>query len=559
MHDIVFTGAQLYDGSGAPARRTGLAVCNGRIAAIGDNLGPAALTIDADGLALMPGIIDGHTHYDAQLTWDALADPSLSLGVTTVVIGNCGFTIAPCKPEDRDLTMRNLTHVEGMSLEALRTGIRWEFESFREYLAMLERQGVGPNVAAFVGHSSLRTYVMGQDASQRSATDAEVGAMCALLRDAMEAGAVGFASSTNEPHNGEGGVPMPSRLADEREFQALLGQLGNAGRGLFMLTKGSKTTIPFLESLAAESGRPVLVAALFHDETNPTRVFDLLEQINSAQRRGNRVYAQVSCCPLTMDFTFENPYVLESIDAWRPVMEASPQQARELMADTAFREAVKADLVRLRGQRMFNSRWDRVHLSGVARPAFAHLEGSSIEKLAAQDGRHPLDWMLDFALAEDLKTLFTAEMRNTDREAVGRLITDPQAHVSLSDAGAHLTFLCDAAFGLHLMGFWSRDAGVLPLEQAVHKLTGHPADIFGIRDRGRLEMGMAADLLLFDPASVGREPNVRAADLPSGATRLVGKGRGVHGVWINGVRVFENDRVLTGMQPPGKVLRTFEN
>jgi N-acyl-D-amino-acid deacylase len=211
MHDLLIRRALVVDGSGAKPFHADLAVRDGRIAGIGRDLGVARETIDADGLALAPGIIDGHTHYDAQVTWDPWVDPSPALGVTTVVIGNCGFTIAPCRPEDRDLTMRNLTHVEGMSLDALRAGIRWDFESFPEYLAMLERRGVGPNVAAFVGHSSVRTFVMRVDAARRAARDDEIEAMAQLVREAMQAGAVGFATSTSESHNGEHGVPMPSR------------------------------------------------------------------------------------------------------------------------------------------------------------------------------------------------------------------------------------------------------------------------------------------------------------------------------------------------------------
>src|SRR5690348_17306160 len=215
MFDLVIRDAEIFDGSGAKPVHGDLGVTDGRIAAIGGKLGAAKETVKADGLALAPGIIDGHTHYDAQITWDPFVDPSPALGVTTAVLGNCGFTIAPCKPQDRDLTMRHLTHVEGMSLDALRAGIRWEFESFPQYLDMLEKNGVGPNVACFAGHSALRTFVMGTEATERAASDAEIAAMADLLRGAMQAGAVGFASSTSEAHNGEGGTPMPSRLADD--------------------------------------------------------------------------------------------------------------------------------------------------------------------------------------------------------------------------------------------------------------------------------------------------------------------------------------------------------
>src|SRR5262249_11527292 len=236
-------------------------------------LGPAKNRVDAAGLALAPGIVDIHTHFDAQLTWDPFATPSSALGVTTVVIGNCGFTIAPCRPPHRDLIVRNLTHVEGMSLEALRAGINWDFETYPEYLASLERRGHVPNVASFVGHSSVRTWVLGEEASRRPATDAEIAEMRRIVREAIEVGAIGFATSTLEQHNGETGVRRPSRLADEREMLALTGALGEAGRGVFMLTKGMTSTVPWLEKIAAANRRPVMIAAMFVDPGDPTRVF----------------------------------------------------------------------------------------------------------------------------------------------------------------------------------------------------------------------------------------------------------------------------------------------
>ena len=558
MFDIVFRDATLIDGTGAPARRGDLAVAGGRIAAVGGEIRAASReVVDASGLALMPGIIDGHTHYDAQLTWDPWADPSPALGVTTVVIGNCGFTIAPCRPGDRDITMRNLTQVEGMSLAALREGIRWEFESFPEYLALLERNGVVPNVVAFAGHSSIRTWVMGADASTRAATDDEIARMADLVREAIAAGAVGLGSSTNEPHNGEGGVPMPSRLADEREFRALLAAMRDAGRGVFMLTKGSTTTVPFLEGLAADTGRSIIVAAMFHSNTAPTRVFEQVEEMKAAQARGRDIVPQVSCCALTMEFTLRSAYVFEDNATWKRAMRTPQAELPRLYADPAFREGFKKDLVEGVGRRLFNSEWHRIFLREAKAPQHRGLEGRSLADLAAAEGKHPVDWMLDFALGEDLDTLFVAELLNSDPESVARLINEESAHVSLSDAGAHLTFLCDADFGLNLLGHWSRDQGALPLEKAAWKLTGHPAALFGLRDRGTLREGAAADLLLFDPATVGRGQRRRAWDLPAGASRLVAEGKGVHGVWVNGERVVDRNGPIAAASRAGKVLRDF--
>ena len=312
MHDLVVENATIIDGSGAPARPGGVAVKDGRIAVVGADLGAARERVDTGGLVLAPGIVDIHTHYDAQLTWDPFATPSTGLGVTTVVIGNCGFTIAPCRPDDRDLTLRALTHVEGMSLDALRAGVNWDFETYPQFLDAMERRGVVPNVGSFLGHSSLRTWVLGADATRRPATEAEVAEMRRLVLEALRAGAIGFATSTLEQHNGENGIPMPSRLADERELLALTGALGEAGRGVFMLTKGMTSTIPWLEKVAANSGRPVMIAAMFVDPGDPSRVFRELGEIEAARSRGRELWAQVGCFALGMEFTLRHPYPLEA-------------------------------------------------------------------------------------------------------------------------------------------------------------------------------------------------------------------------------------------------------
>jgi N-acyl-D-aspartate/D-glutamate deacylase len=559
MFDLVIKDAEILDGAGDKPVHAELGVVAGKIAAIGIGLGAARETVKADGLALMPGIIDGHTHYDAQITWDPFVDPSPALGVTTAVLGNCGFTIAPCKPADRDLTMRHLTHVEGMSLDALRAGIRWEFESFPQYLDMLAHQGVGPNVACFAGHSAIRTFVMGEDATERAATDEEVAQMTALVREAMAAGAVGFASSTAEAHNGEGGTPMPSRLADDRELRALVRAMGESGRGVYMLTKGSKTSIPYLEELAIEARRPVVIAALFHSNTNPTAAFTTLEQVNAARSRGHQLVAQTSCCPLSMDFTFKSPYLFESMRSWKPAMAAHDKGAlTRVYRDPAWRDAVRRELSASRGRLVFNSEWDKLFVVETAKPENRDLEGVTLAELARQANKDPLDAILDLALSEGLETMFVAQLLHNDEKAVGRILADPDTHISLSDAGAHLTFFCDAGFGLHLLGHWSRDLGVLDLPQAVHRLTDQPARIFGIQGRGLLRQGYAADLMLFDPRTVARGPKRRSHDLPAGAARLTTSAVGLHGVWINGIKVADDKGFCADPTArPGEVIRSF--
>jgi N-acyl-D-aspartate/D-glutamate deacylase len=553
MHDILFRSALIFDGSGAEPVVGDVAVENGRFVR---PAGPARETIDTDGLALMPGIIDSHTHFDAQITWDPCVRPSPALGVTTAVIGNCGFAIAPCRPQHRDITMRNLTQVEGMSLEVLKAGIAWEFETFPEYLAQLRRNGAVVNVAAYVGHSSVRTWVMGEDASRRAATDAEIAHMQSIVRDAMKAGAVGFASSTSPAHNGEGGLPMPSRLADERETRALVAAMGSSGRGVYMLTKGAHTSLPFLESLAAESGRPVMVAALLHNGTNPRAVFDDLDAIAQANARGRALIGQVSCCPLTMDFAMQSPYPVEGLASWKPALGLRGGELKAMLASRDFRDGVRAELATKSGFRLFNSEWDKVQVVEAA--GHARYEQRTLAEIARGEGRDPLDAMLDLALAEDLRTVFTAQLLNSDEEAVSRMLNHPHSIVSLSDAGAHLTFFNDAGFGLHLLGHWARGRAAMTMGEAVRRLTAHPAQVLGMRGRGMIREGYAADLLLFDPKTVARGPKRRVFDLPGGAPRLTTDAVGVQGVWVNGQRVADGNGLLDAAPRAGEVLTRFE-
>lgn len=556
--DLLIRNALVFDGSGSTPAIKDVAVIDGLIGAIGTNLSNhSSEIVDADGLALMPGIIDSHTHFDAQVTWDPYVRPSPALGVTTAVIGNCGFTIAPCKPQDRDITMRNLTQVEGMSLDVLRQGIDWGFETFPEYLAFLRRKGCAVNLAAYIGHSSVRTWVMGAEASQRAATDAEIAQMTQIVREAMAAGAVGFASSTSPAHNGEGGLPMPSRLASDAEMMALIKAMGEAGRGVYMVTKGGQMPVSFLEDMAAQSGRPVMIAALLHNSTNPGTVFNDLDAITAANTRGHRLTGQVSCCPLTMDFTLASPYPVEGLQSWKPALGLAGDALKTVLLDAGFRQRVRDEIAAPSTFRLFNGEWDKVQVVEVTRPVHARYEQRTVADIAAQEGRDPLDVMLDLALSEDLQTIFTAQLLNSDEEAVGRMLNHPHSLVSLSDAGAHLTFFNDAGFGLHLLGHWARDLGAMSMTDAVRRLTSQPARVLGLTDRGLIREGLAADLLLFDPTAVGRSPKRRVFDLPGGAARLTTDATGVQGVWVNGQRVADQRGLKTDTPLAGRLLTQF--
>jgi N-acyl-D-amino-acid deacylase len=553
MFDLIIRNADVADGLGSPLRRADVAVNQGRIAAIGLDLGPARETIDATGLVLAPGVIDVHTHYDAQLTWDSTASPSPSLGVTTVVIGNCGFGIAPATPATRDTLLKNLSEVEAMSLDALREGVDWQFDDFSSYLDFLARRGVYPNVASFCSHSALRTVVMGDAGSQREATEDELAKMTSMFDAAMKAGAIGLGSSTFENHNGYGGIPVPSRLASDDEFRALARIMGKHGHGVTMATCGDRSPIAFMEELAALSGRPVIYCPLLDYPTKPERAPSVSAACAAARLRGHAVYAQASCQPLNMNFTLLNAYLLQTIPPWPTHGDAAHHRAQ--FSDPAFRAAFKRSLATpVEGGRIFDGTW---HLMEVTlSPTQAALEGRTIEEIARERGVDPVDALLDIGLADDLQTTFIVRLLNVDEKRVGDLIADDGNMVSLSDAGAHLTLFCDAGYAMHLLGRWVRELGRFSLPHAIRKLTSDPAHIYGILDRGRIEVGAWADLMLFDPATIHVSKARRVADLPAGANRLVRSAPGLHGVWVNGVQVFDGKNYVK-VKPPGQVLRRF--
>lgn len=564
----LFRGATVYDGTGADPVRADLLVRDGRVAAIGEGVGAGAdgaEVVDAGGLALMPGIVDLHTHYDAQLTWDPGCSPSPALGVTTAVIGNCGFGIAPCPPALRDTMLRNLSVVEGMDLGALRTGTRWEFETFAGYLDLLRRLGPSLNVAVFAGHSAIRTAVMGEDASLRiEPTAAELAAMVAQVRDAMAAGAIGFASSFSPNHSGWGGAPMPSTIATDAELHAMLEPMREAGRGVFMSATGPRATPEYMEDVAARTGRPAFISTVLamYSDSAPTRGLAMYDRCAEAIDRGHEVRIQSSCQPLTFDFDLHTPYVWYPLPSFAPVKAAAgdPEALARIYADPSFREAFRADLRSPPSGVIFTGDWTQVAVA-IASDARRDLQDRSIAALAAEAGVDPIDWLFDFGLAERLGARFAGRFFNNRDEGVAPLITHRAGVITLSDAGAHLGYLCDAGFGLHLLGHWARETGTFTLQEAVRRLTSHPADAYRIPGRGRIVAGAAADLLLFDPTTVGISMLRAAHDLPGGARRLVRDPVGVHGTWVNGTRTFDGTSILghAAGRGPGAVLDRFDS
>ena len=561
MHDLLIRGAYVYDGLGNPPKQVDVAVDSGRISVIGTVTAPARETVDAGGLSLMPGIVDLHTHYDAQVTWDRTMSPSPALGVTTVVIGNCGFGVAPCPANMRETMMKNLSVVEGMDLNALLTGVRWDFETFPEYMEQLRRTGPYLNTAVFAGHSVMRTAVMGEAASERvDPTEVEMAEMRRLLREAMDAGAIGFASSFSPNHSGYGGRPMPSTIATETELRALTGVLGEVGRGVFMSATGSRLTPQTMESIAAETKRPVYISTVLtmYNEANPTCGLSYYEVCGQALDRGNEVYILTSCQPLSFDFNLTDPYLLLSHSAFDAIKGVKPEALQAIYADPTFRVKFREDLRHPKSGVLFLGNWERIEVNVTALPEHAKFEGMTVAAVARQLGIDPVDAFFDLALKEGLKTSFVGKLFQNVDAGVAPLIKHRASVITLSDAGAHLVYMCDAGFGLHFLAHWVRETGEFTLQEGIRRLTSDPAQRFRIPERGRLVEGAPADMLLFNPAAVGISRAKSLHDLPGGGSRMVREPQGVHGVWVNGVKIHDGCGYVELERGPGQVLDKFD-
>jgi N-acyl-D-amino-acid deacylase len=542
MLDLLLRGASIVDGSGAPAFQADVGVRDKKITAVGAIDEPARETVDLGGLHLMPGIVDVHTHYDAQITWDPTLSPSVSLGVTTAILGNCGFGIAPCPAPQRETVVRNLSVVEGMDLSALLSGTRWEFETFAEYLEALERARPYANVGVLAQHSTIRTAVMGQEASTRQLPSSdELNRMKDEVRKALRAGAAGFASSFSPNHSGWGGRPMPSTIAGDDELRQLVGILGEAGKGIFVMATGPRGTTEFMESIAADTGRPTFMVTVLtmYSKANPERALQYYERCAAALARGREVYIHSSCQPLSFDFTLREPYILYSHDAFDQVKAAPPEERAAIYKQKSFRDRLRANFRSPKSGILFYGDWSQVEKDGVP---------------VTQLAKDPLDYVFDLPL----DTQLVAKLYQNDDEGVAPLLKHPAGVVALSDAGAHLIYFCDAGFGLHFLAHWVRETGTFTLEEGVRRLTSDPARKYRIPQRGRVAPGYFADLLLFDPLKVGITNLERVSDLPGGGTRMIRSPRGVHGVWVNGLRVFDGAQYIRRQSGPGSVIKNFD-
>jgi N-acyl-D-aspartate/D-glutamate deacylase len=555
-HDLRITGGTVVDGTGAPAHRADVAVSGGRVTAIGRSVGPAEETIDATGAVVTPGFVDIHTHYDAQAMWDRRLTCSPWHGVTTAVLGNCGFGIAPMRPEHREAAMRTLEKVEGMSYDALAAGLgrEWPFTTFPEYLDVLEQRGTSVNVAALVGHTPLRLWAMGEEATERAATEEEVATMAALVAEAVGAGAIGLSTSHAATHHGHGGRPVPSRLAAFDEVDALVGAMAGAGGTVLQAAMGRGLFDEEFEALVRRHGITVTWTALLAGMTGPGSHHRYLRTAARQQAEGLPIVPQVACRPIMFDFRFDEPYPFELLDSFAEVRDADREGKARLYADPGFRRRFRAETAP--GARNVNAGWAARAVVSRHDPD-PSVEERPLVELAAERGVPPEDLALDLALASGLTTRVRFAFLNHDQDEVRDLIRDPHTVVTLSDAGAHADQLCDACWSTHLLGHWVREEQALGLEDAVHALTQRPAELMGITDRGVLAEGRPADVVVFDPDTVGHAPLRRVADLPGGAERLLADPLGVEAVVVNGVVLRRGDRecLPSGAPLPGRLLR----
>ena len=555
-YDLLIRNGAVIDGTGAPARRADVGIANGRITALGAAPDSARRTIDASDLVVAPGFIDPHTHYDAQICWDGALTPSSWHGVTSVVMGNCGVGIAPCRPETREIAMRDLVNVEAIPFEVLAAGITWDWQSFPDYMDAAARRGSALNLAFLAPLTPLRHYVMGEASMERAASAVETGEIKRLLGEAMDAGAFGFSSTLLNQHLGYQGRPLACRNASKEEIKAYCNALRERGKGAIeiAMTKQigvmDQPELELLDFMLAESARPITFIAMFDRD-------DISEALRTSLKRSAPLIArgarpQTSPLPLTREINMRNPFSFAGFPSWKRAFEDKSKAAQAAVyRDPAFRNAFREDLKR---PASFGN-WARITLHEVRSPKLKPLEGRTVAEIAAERGIDGVDALLDITLEDDLQNEFTMQSFNTRVERMTEILQNKDMLLGLGDGGAHLDMLCDSGYPTYVLGTWVRERKVLSLEEAVRRMTSDPADFFGIRDRGRLAPGLAADVTIFDPASVasaGRPE--RRYDLPGGAKRMVMRSQGIEYTIVNGEVTWMKGE-LTGAAA-GQVLRS---
>jgi N-acyl-D-amino-acid deacylase len=542
--DTIIQSVKIVDGTGRPAKTGDVGIRGDKIVDIGNLGSNCANLVPATGLTLMPGIIDAHTHYDAQITWDNTLSPSSSLGVTTVVMGNCGFGIAPCPEEQREALLRNLSVVEGMNEKSLLEGTRWDFATFPEYLARLQDIKPFVNVATLIGHSTIRTAIMGPEASTRvKPTNEELNRMEHLVDEGLEAGAIGFASSFSPNHSGFNGLPMPSTIASDEEIFRLISSLKRK-RKAFVVASGARAHPEYIEGMLKESGCPAFIVTVLamHNDSDPSAALDYYEKAKEVSNRGQEIYIHANPHPLSFDFSLENPYPFFAHSAFDEIKKSNHEARLKIYKSKKFREKFRADLNIHNKGALFNGEWGKIELNEVP-----------ITRLAEEERVDPLSWFFD----QNIKSQFIGKLFQNNDDAVEKLLKHPNALLALSDAGAHLEFLCDAGFGLYFLSHWVKKRNSFSIEEGIKKLTLDIAERYRIKDRGSIEIGKFADLVLFDESNLGLSNLKKIDDLPAGGYRMVRESSGIVGIWVNGTRTKDESGLIVNGAGPGRVLKEF--
>ena len=564
--DLVIRNGTIVDGSGAPRYQGDVGVRQGRIVEIGRVGSVADRVIDADGLIVAPGFVDGHTHMDAQVAWDPIGSCSCWHGVTTVIMGNCGFALAPCRPEEREWFARCLTAVEDIPTEAMLAGIDWTWETFPEYLATVERLPKAINYGAYIGHSALRMYVMGKRALHETATDEDLDRMAAAVKEAIRAGAMGFSSSRAHTHVTPDNTPVASRIADWSEIDRLVGAMAELGAGIFQVGPdisgglAQRTFLARLKQVALQSGRPVMfgtIASRQGDDPNPWTY--QLEYLDECAAAGARVWGQTTTRSINAIFSLKSYLPFDVLPAWRELRRLSLAEQKRRLAEPATRSRLVAEEATMKPR-------DNVLQGGGAattdprKPDYDNLyamkdvewNDPTVAQLAVARGQHPVEVMIDLALEND-NQVFVQPLVNEHPDQVLGMLRHPRTLATFSDSGAHVCQEMGSSLQTHMLSYWVRAKQAFTLEEAVRKLSFDNASAWGITDRGLLREGYRADLVLFDAARVRPAMPTVETDLPGGARRLVQKAHGIAATVVNGEVTLENGRPTGRL--PGSLLR----
>ncbi|MGH8011589.1 MAG: N-acyl-D-amino-acid deacylase family protein [Candidatus Binataceae bacterium] len=556
-YDLLIKNGTLVDGTGTPRIRADIAVAGDTIAEIGKISEGAKRVIDASDLIVSPGFVDPHTHYDAQICWDPLISCTSWHGVTSVVMGNCGVGIAPCKPNDREIAAWDLTNVEAIPFDSLNKGVTWDWVTFPEFLDAADRRGTAINLGFLAPLTPFRTYVLGKESMERAASAEETQKIAALLSEAMAAGAMGFSTTTLPQHIGFQGTPLGCRMASKDELKSYANVLKQHRKGAIEVAltrkigRVSESEYELLDMLLTESGRNVTWLAMTTTPKNPERANETLDHLEPLIKRGG--VPQVLCKPFVAQLDLRNPFTFADMETWNHVFNKSAEEQKRIYADPAFRDAFRKELTK---PHLFTGKWHRVEILEVTNPALKPYERKTVGEVAEERRADPLDTFLDLALEDDLNIQYT--MAQYHEEGIAKLINDPRTMIGLSDGGAHVDMLCDAGYATYLLGNWVRQREVMTLEHAVKRITSEPADFFGIRQRGRLKTGWKADITVFDYNTVNSAKRAKMRhDLPGGGRRLVMPAEGIEYTVVNGALLYEHGKHSGAL--PGTVLRSSAN